>query len=77
MIYKPYTIDADLCTLFESPLHIVELEDAIPIVESFYTTWKRSIMLSHLVGAADIGGAAEIGGSDSVESSCSIIQEKK
>jgi hypothetical protein len=55
----------------ESPPRILELKDVIPIVESSGTFQKRLIMLSWLADAT------EIGGSDSVESSWSIVQEKK
>jgi len=63
--------DEVLCTLLESPLHILELEDRFPGIESSCISQTRSIMLSRLTGAP------EIGGSDWVESSSSIIQEEK
>jgi hypothetical protein len=47
----------------ESPPHIFDLGDIIPIVESTCTSEKRSILLYPLAGTF------EIGGSDSVESS--------
>ena len=60
-----------LWTLLESQPHILELEDVIPIVESFCTSSKRLIVHCRLAGTP------EIGGSDLVESSWSIIQELK
>jgi len=62
---------ADLCALLESPPRVLELEDVLPIIESSGTSEMRSIMLSRLAGTS------EIGGSELVESSWSIIQEKK
>jgi len=61
----------DLCTLLQTPPRFLEFEDIIPIVGSSGTSWKWSIMHSRLPGSP------EIGGSDSVESSWSIIQERK
>jgi len=63
------TNHADLWTLLESPLHILELEDVISIVESSCTILKRPIMF--FVQA----GNPEIGGSGSAESTESTIQE--
>jgi hypothetical protein len=45
----------DLCTLLESPPCILELEDVIPIEESFCTFQKRLVMFSRLAGALEIG----------------------
>jgi hypothetical protein len=44
-------------TLLESPQPILELEDVIPIVESFCTSYKWSILFSPQADAPDIGGS--------------------
>ena len=61
----------DLWALLELLPRNLELEDVIPSAESSCTSWKRSILLCRRAGAP------EIGGSDWVESSWSIIQEKR
>jgi hypothetical protein len=61
----------DVWTLLESPPYILELEDVIPIVVSFYTSYTMSILLCRLAGNP------ENGQSDSLQSSRSIIQEEK
>jgi len=61
---------ADLCTLLESPPHIVVLQDVISIDQSSCTSKKRSVAF---FWRAD---GPEVGGSDSVEFSWCIIHEK-
>jgi hypothetical protein len=41
--------------VLELPPCILELEDIIPLVASSNTSWERSIMLSSLAGAPEIG----------------------
>jgi hypothetical protein len=61
----------DLLNLLESQSHILEVEDVISIVGSSCTSYRRWILI---VRQAD---PSEIGGFDLVETSGSIIQEKK
>jgi len=63
--------DTEPCTVLESPLHTLELQDVITIVESSCTCWKWSILFFWCAGAP------EIGWSDSVESSSCITQQKQ